>query len=462
MFKLICFDLDGVLCTTKQLHFEALNLALREYGHSEISEAEHLTKYDGLSTRKKLAALGIEGSRAEAIWWRKQELSDSMLDKYLKPSSKLYGLLSQLRAECKIACVSNAIRATVLRCLRLLKIDHLFDIVVASDDGFRNKPSPAMYLSAMLRAAVDPAETLIVEDSNVGLVAAKASGAAVFPVSNPDDVVSGRLEKFLESPQGNTAWANKKQPYPAPRLNVLIPMAGAGSRFAAAGYTFPKPLIEVFPNVPMIQAVVENLNIDANYIFLVQEEHYEKYNLGYVLNLIKPSCEIVKVRGMTQGAADTTLLAKRYINNDEPLLIANSDQIVDWDSGEFLYRMESSGADAGILTFPAVSPKWSYARLDSRGYVAEVAEKKPISNHATCGIYWFRYGHDYVCAAEEMMRKNIRVNGEFYVCPVFNEIIQDTFGVGNKVIIHPAKAMFGIGDPESLKSYLETVRKDTL
>ena len=115
------------------------------------------------------------------------------------------------------------------------------------------------------------------------------------------------------------------------KMNVLIPMAGAGSRFEKAGYTFPKPLIEV-NGKPMIQTVVENLNIDARHIFIVQKSHCEKYNLKNMLNVIAPGCKVVEVDGITEGAACTTLLAKEFINNDEPLLMANSDQFVDWDS----------------------------------------------------------------------------------------------------------------------------------
>ena len=151
-------------------------------------------------------------------------------------------------------------------------------------------------------------------------------------------------------------------------MKVLIPMAGAGSRFEQAGYTFPKPLIDV-NGKPMIQVVVENLNIDAEHIFIVQKTHYEKYNLQETLNQISPNCKIVQVDGLTEGAACTTLLAKEYINNNEPLVMANSDQYVDWDSNEFMYSMVGDGVDAGILSFPSAHPKWSYAKLDEDGFV---------------------------------------------------------------------------------------------
>jgi NDP-sugar pyrophosphorylase family protein len=125
---------------------------------------------------------------------------------------------------------------------------------------------------------------------------------------------------------------------------------------------FPKPLIEV-DGKPMIQVVVENLNIEANYTFIVQKEHYEKYSLQYLLNLIAPNCNIVQVDGLTEGAACTTLLAKEFINNDAPLVMANSDQFVEWNSNECLYAFNADGIDGGIVSFKATHPKWSYAKV---------------------------------------------------------------------------------------------------
>jgi len=204
----------------------------------------------------------------------------------------------------------------------------------------------------------------------------------------------------------------------------------------------------------MIQVVVENLNIDAKHIFIVQKEHYEKYNLKYLLNLISKDCEIVQVDGLTEGAACTTLLAKQFIDNDEPLLYANSDQYLDWDSNEFMYSMEADGVDAGILTFTATHPKWSFAKVNDDGYVTEVAEKKPISDLATAGIYYWAKGSDYVKYAEQMIANDARVNNEFYVCPVFNEAIAD----GKKIKTFHFDGMWGIGTPEDLNRYLENHR----
>tara|TARA_B110000977_G_scaffold127605_1_gene163050 strand:- start:439 stop:1140 length:702 start_codon:yes stop_codon:yes gene_type:complete len=230
-------------------------------------------------------------------------------------------------------------------------------------------------------------------------------------------------------------------------------MAGAGSRFAEAGYTFPKPLIEVY-NKPMIQVVVDNLNIDAHHIFIVQKEHYEQYNLETVLNLVKPDCTIVQVEGVTEGAACTTMLAREYINNEDPLVIANSDQFVEWNSNEVLYAFSTEGVGGGILTFESTHPKWSYARTDANGWVAEVAEKDPISNNATVGVYYYSRGCDYVNSVDSMIAKDIRTNNEFYVCPAYNEFIE----TGGKVRLKNIERMWGLGTPEDLQNFLQNYK----
>lgn len=229
-------------------------------------------------------------------------------------------------------------------------------------------------------------------------------------------------------------------------------MAGEGSRFAKEGYTFPKPLIDV-NGKPMIQVVAENLDFDATYIFLVRKEHLEKYSgLQTTLDRItNGKFKIVKVDGLTEGAACTTLLAKDLINDEEELLIANSDQVIEYSAENFKLLKSLTPADGIIFTFNALHPKWSFVRVNSRGVITELQEKNPISNIATCGIYWYRRGSDYVKYAEQMIQKNIRVNGEFYVAPVYNEYIAD----GKMLIPFYVSKMHGIGTPEDLNSYLK-------
>jgi dTDP-glucose pyrophosphorylase len=319
------------------------------------------------------------------------------------------------------------------------------DLIISNEDVKNSKPHPEMYWKVMSMMSVLPEETLIVEDSPPGLLAASRSRANILRVNSPNDLDYKKILTKLNETKIMTIpkWQGGK-------MNVLIPMAGAGSRFQHAGYTFPKPLIDV-KGKPMIQIVIDNLNIEATFIYVVQKSHREKFNLDTLLNLITPGCKIVEVDGITDGAACTTLLAKQYINNDEPLLMANSDQFVEWDSNEFMYKMIEQKADGGILTFHSTHPKWSFVKVDEYGYATEVAEKNPISDNATVGIYYWAKGSDYVKYTEQMIEKDIRVNNEFYVCPVFNEAITD----GKKIKTFNIERMWGLGTPEDLKYYLE-------
>ena len=203
----------------------------------------------------------------------------------------------------------------------------------------------------------------------------------------------------------------------------------------------------------MIQRVVENLDFDCEYIFLVRKEHLDKYaGITKTLERItNGKYRYVVVDGLTDGAACTALLAKEYINNDEDLLIANSDQWIEYQIENFKSLKNMTNVDAIVYCFNAVHPKWSFVKTNSRGYIIEVAEKNPISNIATCGIYWYRKGSDFVKYAEQMIKKNIRVNNEFYIAPVYNELILD-----NKTMIpFYVHKMWGLGTPEDLKHFLD-------
>jgi NDP-sugar pyrophosphorylase family protein len=228
--------------------------------------------------------------------------------------------------------------------------------------------------------------------------------------------------------------------------NVLIPMAGLGSRFVEKGYSLPKPLIKIFGK-PMIQHVIDSLDIDGNYIFVVQKEHRVKYHLDDVLDEMAPGCSIVEVNGLTDGAARTTLLAKDLINNDTPLVISNSDQVVVWYSFEFTQAMKTS--DGVIALFKADDPKWSYSKINN-ALISQVAEKKVVSTNANVGIYGWSKGSDYVKYAEQMIDKDIRTNNEFYVAPVYNEAIDD----GKKFMPYFVKEMHGVGTPEDMNNFI--------
>lgn len=450
--KLVIFDLDGVLIDSRELHYEALNAALLKIDSKfVISRDEHLSKYDGLNTTRKLEMLhqekGLDRKYFDQVWRDKQDSTLELLKKFRINSTAVRIVQELKKRNWKVAVASNSIRDTIRVALDAIGLLNIIDFYCSNEDVLNTKPFPEMYWKCMTALKALPKNTIIVEDSHIGRQGALDSGAELYPVENASSLDE---VKFMEKiNQFESRSHTSAIPWRDSKLNIIIPMAGAGSRFQQAGYTLPKPLIEV-NNKPMIQVVVENLNIEARYIFLVQKSHYETYNLKYLLNLIAPGCEIVMVDGLTEGAACTTLLAKEHINNDNPLLIANSDQFIEWNSNECMYSFKADDIDGGILTFKATHPKWSYARTDESGFVTEVAEKKVISDDATVGVYYWKKGSDYVKYAEQMISKNIRTNNEFYVCPVFNEAVGD----GRRIKLKQVSRMWGIGTPEDLNNFL--------
>ena len=241
-------------------------------------------------------------------------------------------------------------------------------------------------------------------------------------------------------------------------LNIVVPMAGRGSRFANAGYVMPKPLIDIHGH-PMIEYVTNNIrpNCDHRFIYICQQEHLEKFNLTQELRRMSPGCAIVTVDHITEGAACTVLLAEPYIDNSDPLMIANSDQYVDTDINGYLAAI--GAYDGLIMTMPANDPKWSYIQYDENGFVTQVREKEVISDQATVGIYNYKHGSDFVKYAHQMIDKNIRVNNEFYVAPVYNEMIEAGMML---VFKNVGDGMYGLGVPEDLDIFKNSSLSDSV
>jgi dTDP-glucose pyrophosphorylase len=238
-------------------------------------------------------------------------------------------------------------------------------------------------------------------------------------------------------------------------LNIVLPIAGRGSRFAVAGYAQPKPLIPIH-GAPMIAAVVRNVRPRSahRFIFVALAEHLEHAGLREALTDAAPGSVIVPVDRVTDGAACTVLLARDYINSDQPLMLANSDQWVDIDIDDYLASMDRQRGDGLIMTMKADDPKWSFVGLNGRRHVTRVVEKEAISNEATVGIYNFRRGSDFVRAAEQMIAKNLRVNNEFYVAPVYNELIAEGARIAIYNVGREGAGMYGLGIPSDLEQFL--------
>ena len=238
-------------------------------------------------------------------------------------------------------------------------------------------------------------------------------------------------------------------------INIVLPIAGRGSRFAEAGFELPKPLILVHGK-PMIEVVVNNIRplCEHRFIFVALKEHLDHLGMEETLNRIAPGCIIIPVTEVTEGAACTVLLARKFIDNNDQLMMANSDQWVDIDINDYLSLMDDKKVDGLIMTMWADDPKWSFVGFNREGQVNNVVEKEVISNEATVGIYNFQKGSDFVNAADQMIIKNLRVKNEFYVAPAYNEMISNKAEIAIFNVGEEYNGMYGMGIPSDLEKFI--------
>ena len=452
--KAIIFDLDGVLVNTRTLHYETFRQAYeRVCSPSTLSWKEHCKDYDGLSTRQKLQKMLTNGliqpEQSELIFQEKQAATINLLPTMVSPRPSLHKMLAQLKSEGYIlACASNSVRPTLDLTLQQLGISEFFRLTLSNNDVSSPKPSPEIYALCFDRLGLLPEECLICEDSQHGREAAQLSGGVLLGIEDAEDLT---IEKIKSCIQGHTLNPSRV----TPRIQVVIPMAGEGSRFRVAGYTVPKPFIDVFGK-PMIQWVIENMKsseYQIEYIFLCRKSHVEDYNVRELFDALHISYRIILVETLTEGAACTVMLAKDLLDMNEPLVIVNSDQYLEWDVNIFYKCLLNPTYDGVISTFYSPDQndtKWSFVKINSDLCVTEVAEKKWLGPNATTGIYAWKKASDFVTYANSMISKNIRVNNEFYVCPVYNEAIQDT----KLIRTLNCKKLWGLGTPDDLHFFL--------
>ncbi len=454
MIKIIIFDLDGVLVDARELHYEALNRALAKFGYT-ITRDEHLSTFDGLPTTQKLQMLtelkGLPKDFYDRIWKEKQSQTVEIIDKEFIYDERMRTILRQLKSDgYRMVVCSNSIRESTKMMLIRKGLMEFMEFFISNQDVRLPKPNPEMFLMAMVKLGVGPKECIIVEDSHHGRQAAFDSGAHLCAVENAEDVTYEKIKSVIGRAVEKYSNGKLIPKWQGGNLRIIIPMAGEGKSFQSSGYVFPKPLIDI-NGKPMIQWVVENVNVDGKFIFIVQKKHLETYNMQYLLNLIAPGCEIVSTEGSGRGAAESVLRAKHLFNDNDPITIVNSDQLISWNSNEFFYAMAADECDGGIVTFESTHPKWSFVRIGSDGFAAEVAEKKPISNLATAGAYYFKKGKDFIKYAEQMIASNIKTLNEFYVCPVYNEYIRD----GKKIRIFPVRKLWSFSTPKDVECFIE-------
>nr|CAD6632304.1 nucleotidyltransferase [Pseudorhizobium flavum] len=263
-----------------------------------------------------------------------------------------------------------------------------------------------------------------------------------------------RIELYQAENQGRLAALSQ----PGPSVQVVIPMAGLGSRFSQAGYAKPKPFIDV-DGVTMIERVMDNLRVDGGRFILIARRDHLEAEPAVVENLMRRGdISFSPIDFVTEGAACTVLTARSHLDLEAPLMIANCDQIVDFDCSAFIKDAMDRALDGSILCFrdPDRDPKWSFARINDNGRVDEVREKVAISDLATVGIYYFRRTGDFIDAALDMITANDRSNNEFYVCPVYNYLCRRGSQIGVYEI--GSQAMHGIGTPADLNDYLDLLK----
>lgn len=460
MIKAIIFDLDGVLVDARELHYIALNKALEVVDKKfMISRDEHLSTFDGLPTSRKLEYLtqkkGLDKNTYDRIWKSKQTITHEIINKEFTYDERMRGILRRLCQDgYKIVVCSNSIRDTTKMMLLRKGLMEFVEFFISNQDVLRPKPNPEIYLNAMIKLGIGPRQCVIVEDSHVGRQAAFEAGAHVCPVENPDAVTYEKIKDCISRVVEQQGVQDFKPKWQQEDLRILIPIAGEGKRFKEMGYTFPKCLIDI-SGKPMIEWVIQNISADVKFIFLVRREDLEKYNLQDMLRLLAPNSEIIGLKNPTRGAAETVLAAEHLINDNKPLAIINGDQYMQWNSNEFFYSMVADQCDGGIVTFESVHPKWSFVKIAENGFVSETAEKKPISNKATAGVYYFKKGSEFVKYARQMIEKGITTNSEYYVCPVYNEMISD----GKKIRSFPIKNMWSFATPEDVKEFADHFKR---
>jgi HAD superfamily hydrolase (TIGR01509 family) len=456
--KTLIFDMDGVLIDCKYIHANSFIKAWNEinkFNHNYINEFYHDKFLDGLNTKAKIINLEEAFNTKidhQKIFDLKQKYTYELLDTFEYPT-RIKSLFLKLKETFSLACASNSIRKTVELCLKKLGIYDLFDSILSNEDVINPKPHPEIYNKTMGILNSNFKDTYIFEDSQFGLQSAYSSKANVIRIYNSNDLNYNFIIQSVNHKMRYSPWLDNE----SWKLRIVIPMAGEGSRFKQAGYTISKPLIPI-QGKPMIQWVLENLQSKDSelqkrieYHLVVRQEAMDE--LKGLKDL--QSVFLHPIPSLTEGAACTVLTVRDLLLFDHnPLLMANSDQFLEWDFDDFLNVCVNQEYDGTISTFynpDETDTKWSFAAVDKNGYVTNVAEKEYIGPNATTGLYYWQDGSKFVHYAEQMIQANDRVKNEFYVCPVYNYLIKDC----GKIRIFDCKKMWGLGVPDDLNIFLK-------
>ena len=239
-------------------------------------------------------------------------------------------------------------------------------------------------------------------------------------------------------------------------MNILLLMAGDSKRFEDAGYLYPKNLIEI-AGLPLVERVIGQLDSlrmnGARLIVVIQEDEAKQFHTGEVIRLLVPDATVVAVPRLDSGAACTALLAIEEIDPDVPLLVFNGDQVLTEGLQDALEDFAARDLDGGVIVFLAVHPRWSYVKTGSDGLVLEASEKRPISRNATAGTYYFKRGEDFLRATMRMIGKDAHVQGRYFICPAYNELVLEQARIGIYEISQ--SAYFSLSTPQGVQQYEE-------
>lgn len=245
-------------------------------------------------------------------------------------------------------------------------------------------------------------------------------------------------------------------------MNVLFPIAGLGKRFTEFGYSVPKPLVKV-KNKTLLEYSLGTLGLDGNYIVVVLKYENESFNreIRDVIESVKPNSKIITIDSPTQGSSETCLYAKKFIDNEEELIVTNGDQYLNWDPQKFKAHIAETKPDGCVSTYDhkdfeiGKPSKYAFVSLDSNGYATKFQEKFAISQHAMNGIHYWKNGRDFVRTVQMVIDHDIRVNGEHYLSSSYNFLINEgkkinTFKMQNQEYC-------SLGSPEEINANLNRI-----
>ena len=397
-----------------------------------------ITTKEKLQKKKKKEI--INESDIDKIYLRKKEIADSKFNNLEEDYDKINLFKYLKNSNCKIAVVTNGNKKSANLILTRIGIINYIDLIISNDDVKNKKPHSEPYIRAISYFGGDLNKYIIFEDSEVGIISAKGTGANVYQVLNYKDI---NIETIIK--------LNGVK-----NINILIPMAGLGSRFSNRGFKKIKPLIEV-AGVPMIKKAIDSLNIHGTFIFIVRTNENLNELKKYLLEF-KPVCKIVDVSELTEGSASSCYLAKELINNDNELIIANCDQCLEWNSKLFLDETRKRNLDCSVLTYKSDSNKNSFIKTDENGKGTLIREKEVISDKALVGVHYFKHGKLFVESYEDIYNKKIKFKNEYYVSTVCNNMIEKGLYVGN-ISLRKEDEFHCLGTPDDYFKYLKYIGK---